>query len=43
MNFFEQQRQAKNQTARLINMMILSIVMLIGLTSLPFVFSGFED
>lgn len=43
MNFFEQQRQAKSQTTRLINMMMISIVMLIGLTSLPFVFSGFED
>ncbi|MDI2143280.1 MULTISPECIES: M48 family metallopeptidase [unclassified Pseudomonas] len=43
MNFFERQTQARNQTSRLIYLMILAIVMLIGMTSLPFVFNGFED
>ncbi|WP_256584377.1 hypothetical protein [Pseudomonas sp. GW456-12-10-14-LB2] len=43
MNFFERQTQARNQTQRLVCMMILAIVMLIGMTSLPFVFNGFED
>jgi len=43
MNFFERQTQARNQTRRLVYLMTLSIVSLVILTALPFVFSGFED
>ncbi|MFJ2464437.1 M48 family metalloprotease [Pseudomonas sp. NPDC087615] len=43
MNFFENQRRARRQTTRLVNLMILSLLALTVLTSLPFVFHGFEN
>lgn len=43
MNFFEQQHQARRKTTQLVNLMILSVLALIVLTSLPFVYTGFED
>ncbi|WP_339433824.1 MULTISPECIES: hypothetical protein [unclassified Pseudomonas] len=43
MIFFENQRRARRQTTRLVNLMILSLLALTVLTSLPFVFHGFEN
>ncbi|MFJ2426186.1 M48 family metallopeptidase [Pseudomonas sp. P1.31] len=42
MNFFEQQRQARHQTARLILLMVMAVACLILLTSLPFVIGAFD-
>jgi len=42
MNFFEQQRRARHQTALLIVLMIIAVLCLIALTSMPFIIGVFD-